>query len=104
MKEGNQTTEWTVTKWIIFVVSLLGLVAGALTGALPASGAVEASHMAVTVLGIITSVCAVVGGGVAHTYIKGRTELKKVAGTPAVLKAVSLEDLQASLKDGQLGQ
>lgn len=73
---GRETSEWGVMKWVAFVAGLLGTVTGALTAALPASGAVPADSVVVVVLGVVTTVCLAVGGKVSSEYIKGRAAVK----------------------------
>ena len=84
--KGVDTSEWNLTKWILFACSITGILGtglGAMVTGLVGNGTLEPSSTVAIVLGIVSAVLVAasgaVAGGTSKAYVAGRAEIKAAA-------------------------
>lgn len=88
VKQGKETSEWTVVKWILVVCGILGTALTSVLGALAASGALEQNSTLAIVLGAVAAVLGAVAGKSGAEYMKGRSLVKANASAAEAAKAL----------------
>lgn len=79
MKDGKESTEWTVVKWVMAICGIVGAALTSVLAALAASGTLESNSTLAVVLTSVAGVLVAVGGVVGKEYVKGRSVVKASA-------------------------
>lgn len=95
MKEGNQTSEYKVTKWTV-ILSLLAIICGLVTHNLPGFMESNPEGFVAQYGGLILSIAGVLGAVLAALGYGGGRVKQKVASIQTVIEQLKLQQLIAA--------